>query len=270
MKTEQQNEAARNIEQNGQNKADGVEIIFYTDPLCCWSWAFEPQWRRLQYELYEHLVFRNVMTGLLPSWKQYNDPVYSVSRPQQMGPVWLQASEASGMPMQHKIWVTDPPASSYPACIAIKSIELQSRPAANRYLRMLREAVMLQGQNIAKQEVLVQVAEKLSTDYHGVIDVHRFTTDLTSDHGLEAFRGDWQESQNRNISRTPTLIMRTNNKPAIILTGYRPYEVLVQAIEQVAPGLYRDHKKVEPADYKRFWGGLTDRELAEIYRSSKE
>lgn len=249
--------------QSEQIEADGIEIIFYTDPLCCWSWGFEPQWRKLQYELQDKIGCRYVMTGLLPSWKQYTDPVYSVSRPQQMGPVWLEASEASGMPMPHKIWVTDPPASSYPACIAVKSIELQSKFAGARYLRLLREAVMLTGRNIARQDILVEVAVRLSKEQPGLIDLQQFESDLTNERGLEAFRADWQETQNRNISRTPTLILRARNTPAIMLTGYRPYAVLLQAIEQVAPGLYKN-RAIDPGHYTHHWGNLTERELAEI------
>jgi putative protein-disulfide isomerase len=252
------------IVQSEQNKADRVEIIFYTDPLCCWSWAFEPQWRRLQYEFRDQIVFRYVMTGLLPSWKNYSDPVYSVNRPQQMGPVWLEASEASGMPMQNKIWVADPPASSYPACIAVKAVQLQSQPASVKYLRLLREAVMLEGKNIAKQDVLKQVAERLVNDYPGIINLNQFLGDLINDNGLEAFRIDWQESQNKNISRTPTLIMRSGNKPAIMLTGYRPYPVLLEAIKQVAPSVEPLAKQISIGAYKRFWGELTEREIAEI------
>src|SRR5438128_964944 len=154
MELQQNKQELRKAVQNEQNKADRVEIIFYTDPLCCWSWAFEPQWRRLQYEFQDQLAFRYVMTGLLPGWKNYSDPVYSVSKPMQMGPVWLEASETSGMPIYDRIWVEDPPASSYPACIAVKSMQLQSQTAAVKYLRRLRETVMLQGENIAKQTIL--------------------------------------------------------------------------------------------------------------------
>src|SRR3954466_16223308 len=129
--------------------AERVEIIYYTDPLCCWSWAFEPQWRRLRYEFGDKIIYRYVMSGLLPEWKNYSDPLYSVSRPMQMGPVWHQASLQSGMQMYDKIWVEDPPASSYPACIAVKCAELQSKKAGDTYLRLAREAIMLHGKNIA-------------------------------------------------------------------------------------------------------------------------
>jgi putative protein-disulfide isomerase len=250
--------------QSEHTKADRVEIVFYTDPLCCWSWAFEPQWRRLQYEFQPQLVCRYVMTGLLPSWKNYSDPLYSVSRPQQMGPVWMEASAASGMQMNSKIWVQDPPASSYPACIAVKSVELQSQIAAVKYLRLLREAVMLKGKNISKQDMLTEIAESLADSNPGLINLHQFADDLTNDNGLEAFRRDWQETQNRNITRTPTLIMRSQNRPAIMLTGYRPYHVLLEALKQIVPEIEPTAKQISADDYKHFWGSLTEREIEEV------
>jgi putative protein-disulfide isomerase len=264
MELQQKTKETGRIVEKEQVKADRVEIIFYTDPLCCWSWAFEPQWRRLQYELKDHLVFRNVMTGLLPAWKNYSDPVYSVTRPQQMGPVWLEAGKTSGMPIQDKIWVVDPPASSYPACIAVKCIEMQSNVLAVRYLRMLREAVMVEGKNIAKQELLIEIAENLANNYPGLINVRQFAADLVSDKGLEAFRPDWQETQNRNITRTPTLILRSENSPAILLTGYRPYKVLLEAVRQISPAIEKVIQKIDVDEYKRFWGNLTTREKEEI------
>ena len=213
-----------------QSKADQVEITFYTDPLCCWSWAFEPQWKRLQYEFQNKLTCRYVMSGLLPGWKNYNDPVYSVSRPMQMGPVWHEAGLTSGMKICDRIWIENPPASSYPACIAVKCAELQSQPAGAIYLRMVREAVMLYGKNIAQQDVLADVSKNLSEKFPGLLNTDQFIHDLAgSNNGIEAFRKDLNEVQSKNITRYPTLILRSANKPSIIITGYRPYSVLVNA-----------------------------------------
>jgi putative protein-disulfide isomerase len=249
-----------------EHKADRVEITFYTDPLCCWSWAFEPQWRRLQYEFRDVISFRNVMSGLLPGWKNYNDPLYSVSRPMQMGPVWHEASMKSGMVMYDKIWVEDPPTSSYPACIAVKCAELQSAKAGVKYLRMAREAVMLHGKNIARQDVLTTIAKNLTNKYPGLLDLEKFQQDLTgNDNGINAFRIDLNEVQGRNITRFPTLIMRSANKPSIMLTGYRPYPVLLDAIKQVAPAITALHQPVSENDYKRFWGDITLREMEEVF-----
>src|SRR5690242_21305745 len=44
------NKITRCMRKKQNNEADLLEVIYYTDPLCCWSWAFEPQWRRFLYE----------------------------------------------------------------------------------------------------------------------------------------------------------------------------------------------------------------------------
>ncbi|HKG36302.1 MAG TPA: hypothetical protein VKA89_07705, partial [Solirubrobacterales bacterium] len=41
-----------------------VEVLYYTDPACPWSWACEPKLRRLIWEFGDDLRFRWVMGGL--------------------------------------------------------------------------------------------------------------------------------------------------------------------------------------------------------------
>jgi putative protein-disulfide isomerase len=259
----QLNSVKDNVQQD-QRQVDQVEITYYTDPLDCWSWAFEPQWRRFLYEFQDFVSYRYVMAGLIPSWKNFNDPNFSVSRPMQMGPVWMEAALASGMPIDDKIWVRNPPPSSFPACIAVKSIELQSKEAGAVYLRRLREAVMLRGENIAEQKILVQIAKDLAISNLFNININRFETDLIGDNGLEAFRKDYLEVQNRNISRFPTLIIRSTHKPAIIITGHRPYAAFIDAIMQVAPAIGPLRKITSTQDYINFFGSITNREIQEI------
>lgn len=184
----------------------------------------------------------------------------------QMGPVWYEASSKSGMKIYDRIWVEDPPASSYPACIAVKCAELQSQIAGVKYLRMVREAVMLYGKNIARQDVLTSIAKSLATDYPGILNTERFLHDLTvNDNGINAFRTDLNEVQSRNITRFPTLIMRSANKPSIMITGYRPYPVLLDAIKQVTKSTEPLQKPASEDVYIQYWGNITQREIEEIF-----
>jgi len=256
--------------QNEQLHADQIEISYYTDPLCCWSWGFEPQWRRLQYEYGDNITIRNVMSGLIPSWKNFNDPTNSISRPQQMGPVWMEAAHSTGMFMNDKIWVKNPPASSFPACIAVKAAELQSKEAGEKLLRLLREAVMLRDENIAQQAVIVTVATFVAVANPGLLNLQQFEADLTGEAGLEAFRKDYNEAQNRNIIRFPTLILRSPGKPAIITTGYRPYPALVKIICEFAPDLKRTRKVTSIEQYMSHFGNITDREIKEVIETVTE
>ena len=54
------------------------------------------------------------------------------------------------------------PASSFPACIAVKCAELQSPSIAAQYLQALQEAVMVESKNISKTNVLLEAAAQLA------------------------------------------------------------------------------------------------------------
>src|SRR4051812_9252106 len=179
---------------------DKVSITYFTDPLCCYSWAIEPQWRKLQYEYAGNIEVQYIMGGLLPDWTSFEDSINNISRPAQMGPLWMQASNISGMPMNSAIWHTDPLVSSYPGCIAVKCAQLQSATAGARYLRLLRESLMIHGNNISQHEVLVAVAKQLAIEMPQ-FDVQRFEQDLVNGNGLAAFRNDMHTVQIQNIQR---------------------------------------------------------------------
>lgn len=250
------------MELTDESKAGLVDIIYYTDPLCCWSWAFEPQWRRLLYDYEGQITYRYCMGGLLPSWNNYTDAVNNVSRPIQMGPVWMHAKQLSGMPIEHNVWMADPPSSSYTACIAVKSVGLQSPKAEELYLRLMREAIMLKGKNIGKQEVQWKLADDLAGLVPG-FSVSRFREDMKNDNGLEAFRTDLQEVQRHSINRFPSLVIRNHSNRAILVAGYRSYDVLAGAIQQLVP-LIKSNSKPVTEEYKQRWPFATERELAEL------
>ena len=214
-----------------------VEVVYYTDPLCCWSWAFEPHWRRLRAEFGVALDCRYRMAGMIADWGSYSDPLNSVSRPLQMGPIWREAQHLAGVAVDDRIWVEDPPASSYPACLAVKAAELQSADAADLYLRRLREAVMTQRCNIARREVLVELAEELAAAAPDRLDAERLGRDLDGQAARDALREDIKEARYRGIGRFPTLTLRPPGGTGILLVGYRPYEALLCALARIAPDL---------------------------------
>lgn len=246
------------------SKSEGrVEITYYTDPLCCWSWAMEPQWRKLRYEYRGNISWNYKMGGLIPNWKNYNDAVYSITRPAQMGPMWMEAQQISGMPMNDRIWIDNPPSSSYQACIAVKCAEMQSPEAAELYLRHLREAVMLRGINIAGQEAQIELARELNNKWPSLFDSGVFTQRLLDEVGIPLFQDDLQKARYFNISRYPSLVISKSKKPAILLVGYRPYEALKKAVMEIAPELTPLSIGTDD-EYVNYWGGMTERELEEV------
>jgi len=243
-----------------------LHITYYTDPLCSWSWAFEPQWRRLRYALGEQLQWRYVMGGMIPDWERYSDPLNDISRPAQMGPLWYQVRTVTGMPLDDRIWFADAPASSYPACIAVKAAEEQGAAAGEHYLRRLREAVMVAGRNIARLVVQQEIAAELAAA-QPTFDAEQFARDLERPALLARFREDLKEVRWREIGRFPTLILRNQAGQAILIVGYRPYEVLLEAVQHITPEVTL-HQPVDLTAYIRHWGRVTTREAAEVTGST--
>lgn len=122
---------------------------------------------------------------------------------------------------------------------------------------------MLEGRNIARQQVLVEEAEKLAQKLPQLFDAARFKDDLKDDAGREAFRHDLQKVRYHNIGRFPTLTLQRPSQPGVIIVGYRPYSVLLDALSRVAPDLKPVQQASDAQVYQNYWGSITDREIAE-------
>lgn len=215
----------------------GIRIEYFTDPLCCWSWAFEQPWRQLRAALGAQLSWRYCMGGLIADWDHYVDSLHSISRPAQMAPLWYEVRQTCGVALDEGIWLEDPPASSYPACLAFQAAQLQSPQAGELMLGKLREAVMLQRCNIARWDVIYELAQELAEQHPECFDARRFAGALDGEEAAAAFREDLMQARYRQISRFPALVVSSKEGPAALLIGYRPYDVLRETLEQLAPGL---------------------------------
>jgi putative protein-disulfide isomerase len=215
---------------NHEKALDEVFISYFTDPLCAWSWAFEKEWQQLKQNLGERLHVTYHMGGLIPDWKTFNDSTNSVTRPLQMGPVWMHIAEVTNVKLNHVIWMRNPPTSSYPACIAFKCAEIQSKKLADTYLFILREAAMVQGQNISKTEVLLGLADNPALELEG-FNKAKFKEDLFNGAGLEAFRKDLHLVQTNRITRFPALVIRKKDKPSLLVSGYKKFSELLEIIQ---------------------------------------
>ena len=109
-----------------------VKATYYTDPFCPWCWATEPAVRRLQAEY--DVVLEFVIAGLA----EEVDEEFAHHEVEQT----LEAAADSGQPADARVWLSDPPRSSYPAGMAFHAVAALADPAP--FLRRVREAVYLE------------------------------------------------------------------------------------------------------------------------------
>jgi predicted DsbA family dithiol-disulfide isomerase len=212
-----------------------LHVTYYTDPLCCWSWAFEPEWSRLRRALVGRMAWRLRMGGMIRRWDRYEDPLNAIHRPAQMGPLWMQAERQTGVRTESRVWTEDPPDSSWPACLAFKAAELQSPFLGDLYLKHLRHALFIASRNIARREILSEVAAECASASGGKFDAARWERDMDGEAAKQAFHKDISDAHLRGIGRFPTLILMRSDGRERVLTGWRPYEKLAEEVEALVP-----------------------------------
>jgi hypothetical protein len=103
---------------------------------------------------------------------------------------WLEDADAGGMPCDPRIWTRNPLESTYPACQAVKAADEQGWEAGYRYLRRLREGIMVERRKLDHADPLIAAAGEAG------IDRERFEVDLRSHAITEAFGADLDEVRN--------------------------------------------------------------------------
>jgi putative protein-disulfide isomerase len=170
-----------------------VQVRYYTDPGCSWSWGTEPQLRRLAWEFEGELNERFVLGGLARRYgKEYSDVEAGVAGEtcfQDLVSHWLDVSMETRMPVDPRIWTRNPISSTYPACMAVKAAAEQGHAPAARYLRRLREGLMLDRRRLDHADALIALAGDAG------LDLDRFRRDLNSNAITEAFAADVEEAR---------------------------------------------------------------------------
>jgi predicted DsbA family dithiol-disulfide isomerase len=155
-----------------------VKATYYTDPFCPWSWAAEPALRRLQAEFDVAITF--VIAGLAREIDAFKAQKYAMAT--------LDAAADSGQPADARLWLSDPPASTYAAGIAFHAVADQADPAP--FLRRVREAVMVERRRMDRADGLLDAARET-----GGLDLERLRVDFGSHAFLERFGEDLERGR---------------------------------------------------------------------------
>ncbi|QLG60725.1 DsbA family protein [Halorarum salinum] len=229
----------------------------FTDPFCTWCWGAEPVLRRVEETYGAQVGVEFVMGGLVADFESFSDAANGVTDPADVAPHWEAASARHGMPVDSAVWTTDPPRSSYPACIAYEAAEFQGTEAARRYLRRLREALATERRDVGDREVLVELAAEAG------LDVERFRAALHGDGARAAFEEDRKHARERGVTSFPTFRVTAGDDERW-LAGSQPFDALAGALEAVEPDLDRRSPRPLP-EFVEHHGPVATREVAEVY-----
>lgn len=202
-----------------------VLIEYFTDPLCSYCYAFEPVLDRLIREHGDELDLVTHFGGLLPNWDGFLDPANGISSPRDVAEHWEHVGKLTGVPIKGDVWRTDPVESSYPASIACFAARAFGEEKAALYLRKVREKAFVACKNIAKESVLLEVAEEVQ------ISSSEFIREFHNPAATLAFEADLRYTAEKNVQAFPTLLFYGASN-ILRLQGFLPYEQYVEALHQ--------------------------------------
>ena len=230
------------------------------------------------WEFGDGLRFTWVMGGLARSYRAgYHDSESGVGSGQDwladLIGLWLETAAESGMPVDARIWIRNPIASTYPGCQAVKAAAEQGADEAYRYLRRLREGLMTQRKKLDHAEALIGEAGPAG------LDTDRFRIDLSSNAITEAFAADLDEvrdppveaREQSKVSQTeghdrvsfPSAVFRGEDGSEHGVWGWRPYDDYRAAAQ--AAGAQPDRGGAsDPVEAIERFGRCATRELEEL------
>jgi putative protein-disulfide isomerase len=216
-----------------------IPITVFTDPYCPWSWAAEPQLRRLQVEFGDRMAITFVIVGLRRTIEAPDAGALALAT--------LDATAESGMPADARVFLRDPPRSTHPAGLAVHAVAEQGDPAP--YLRRLREAIFVEGRRMDNAAALLDAARETSG-----VDLDRLQVDLASNAIVERFGADLERG--RGIT-TPAFAFGDGGAP---VAGYGPYQRVREAA--IAAGAEPLDERPGVEDALRRFGRLATPEVA--------
>jgi len=262
-----------------------LKVRYLTDPACPWSWSLEPVRRRLGVEFGAELEFSYVMGGLARDVSPDRGVLLELVAS------WLEAAEATGMPVDPRVWTDAPIRSTYPACMAVKAAGEQSREGEARLLRTLREGLLCFRHKLDTRDALTEEARRAG------LSAERFDIDLSSNAIVEAFAADLEEvrripdeaRRSRQVEeveghervRLPTMVFIASDGCRRAVHGARAYDEYRAAAEAVGakrrpdatPGVLdalRRHGRMATREVEAVCDLPTPRAAAELWRLAAE
>ena len=132
-----------------------IRVVHYADPWCWYCWGLEPVLRRLKEVYGDEIELVYKMGGMfndMGEWMAENgvDSMEALES-------WVKDSDKQmGNPFNVRFVTNLKPASTWPACVAVKAAESQGRELGEEFYRGLMEAVQIFGKNGSDQAIQSQ------------------------------------------------------------------------------------------------------------------
>jgi len=167
------------------------------------------------------------------------------------------------MPIDGKIWVNNPLASSFPPSIAFKAAQLQDIDKAIIFLRKLNEAVFVHRHDITKVSLVKELA------YDSGLDASRMMRDINGK-ATQLFYQDLQLANEFNVDVLPTFVFRRNGQVVDRMVGGIDIRHFESILLQIDPTLNKVKAEIDPEGVFQQYPSLTKKEFRFLTNTSDD
>jgi putative protein-disulfide isomerase len=200
--------------------SEKVTVQLLTDPWSVWCWGFEPVRRTLELR-YPTVNFRFLLGGMFPTMPNPDEVGFDVER------FFQQVQRNTGMHVSTRVVRDARPKSTFPACIQVHAARITAPEKEQHFLRLLREAAYLDGENISLEEVAVKRAEQAG------IDRELFQQALYDGTAESDFEERMEELRQNELYAYPTLLITAQGR-STQLEGFHPLPAVLGVVEAVS------------------------------------
>jgi predicted DsbA family dithiol-disulfide isomerase len=176
-----------------------VPLVLYEDPLSPWCWIAE---RRIAAAVEE-------LPGVFGPIRHAAFPLRVEPLPLTEGErrAWARrarkaAREPEGAGVRPDLWLSrDPPRSSVPPLAALAAARQQGAPREDALRAAIREAALVRGVNVARPDVLLELAERAG------LDLARFTAAFGAPRAEDRVREALVAALDLGVERAPALVV---------------------------------------------------------------
>lgn len=181
-----------------RSRHDVVTLVLYEDPLSPWCLIAEERIRAALAELPCTFELEYAPFPLQP------DPraLTKTDRLRFARAARRAAREPEARGLTADLWLSsDPPLTSVPALAAIEAARLQGSARATALRKALRDAAFVQGLNVTRRDVLLELAERSG------LDVKKFAGALASCQIERRVRAAFEDALDKGIDGAPALVI---------------------------------------------------------------
>lgn len=249
-------------------------IKIYSDAVCPWSYGEEKVLRAIDYIYYGKIKFRNIMGGLFSDYRDLLPINMKDQDSEEMAnkilyEMWLTGYNFHNMPINKEYPKLLSPIkdSIYPIDIAFVAARLTNEELANKYLRALREATILEGRNTMKSDVQIEIAKEVGLDEKEYINnLENFARD--------EFLEDRMDSFDHRFTLFPNFVYINKEGKEKILKGYQKLEDLIEFIDENSNNSFKKREiklsELEILEFIKEYKRVFDAEIYQIFKDKKK